>query len=78
MYSVFDPFLERETWSTLHPDDLRTFNKALALIVDDPKFSPEAMGDYMRRAKNPDYHKAIKTLVDNAWAVREFLNATGR
>jgi hypothetical protein len=78
MYSVFDDFLGRETWSSLHTLDLRVFNEALGTVVDDPEFSPEAMGDYMRKAKNPNYHHAIATLVNNAWAVKEFLAATRR
>lgn len=78
MYSVFDAFLDRETWSTLHAMDLKEFNKALSDVVDDPTFSPEAMGDHMRQRKNPNYHHAIETLVSNAWAVKEFLDATGR
>ena len=78
MYSVFDELLDRSTWSTLHEDDLEQFYRLLAKVVDQRDFSPEAMGDYMKRHKNPNFHDAIDRLVANAWAVCDFLRVTGR
>lgn len=49
MYDVFDRFCRVHTWETMHGHDERRFEDALAEVVHDPLFSPEAMGDYIRR-----------------------------
>jgi len=48
MYQVFDAFLDRETWETMHENEDRQFNLALAKVVGNPKFDAAAMGAYMR------------------------------
>ena len=49
MYKVFDSFCRIHTWDTMHGHDERRFEDALAEVVHDPLFSPDAMGDYIRR-----------------------------
>ena len=49
MYEVFDSFSLVHTWDTMHGHDERRFEEALAEVVHDPLFSPDAMGDYIRR-----------------------------
>lgn len=49
MYEVFDRFCRIPTWETLHGHDERRFEEALAEVVHEPLFSPDAMGDYIRR-----------------------------
>lgn len=49
LYEVFDSFCRVHTWETMHGHDERRFEDALAAVVHDPLFSPEAMGDYIRR-----------------------------
>lgn len=48
MYEAMDNYLKVETWHTSHPLDDERFYKALSTIVREPKFSAEAMGEYMR------------------------------
>lgn len=48
MYEVFDSFCKIPTWNTSHPLDVDRFRAALAEVVHEPDFSPEAMGDYIR------------------------------
>jgi len=49
LYEVFDRFCRVHTWETMHGHDERRFEEALAEVIDDPLFSPQAMGDYIRR-----------------------------
>lgn len=49
MYEAFDRFCRVHTWETMHGHDERRFEEALAEVVHDPLFSPDAMGDYIRR-----------------------------
>ncbi len=49
MYEVFDRFCRVHTWETMHGHDERRFEEALAEVVHDPLFSPDAMGDHIRR-----------------------------
>ena len=49
MYKVFDRFCRIHTWDTMGGHDERRFEEALAEVVHDPLFSPESMGDYIRR-----------------------------
>ncbi len=49
MYEVFDGFCRIPTWETMHGHDERRFEEALADVVHHPLFSPDAMGDYIRR-----------------------------
>ena len=81
MYEALDSYLNVDTWHTAHALDDRRFYEALAKIVRDPKFSPEAMGEYMRERKgvdrdNPshsDFNSVIDRRVTEAWAIMEFL-----
>jgi hypothetical protein len=81
-YSVFDPFLNRDTWHTHHPIDGQIFYGCLDQVVREPDFSAEAMGDYFRSAKQLDrahpLNQAVDSYVTRAWAVRNYLEATGQ
>ncbi|WP_428428244.1 hypothetical protein [Pararhizobium sp.] len=77
MYTAFDPFLNVDTWHTSHPTDDRRFYIALATVVKNPGFSPDEMGEYMRNSKGITFDTRIENLVHSAWAVREYLQATG-
>ena len=81
MYQAFDKFLKTPTWHTPHAFDTNRFNNALALVVDEDDFNPDAMGEYMRKngqkmtMDKPDvFDKAIDRLVAKAWAVKDYLN----
>jgi hypothetical protein len=81
-YNVFDPFLNMDTWHTSHPLDDRRFFVCLSKVVREPDFSAETLGEYIRKAKgidNSEHHFAprVRDLVGKAWAVREYLEATG-
>lgn len=76
MYEVFDDFLSLSSWTSCHSLDLARFYRALSKVVGEDGFSPEAMGGYMKRQKNPNFHEEIDKLVANAWAVSEYLAAT--
>lgn len=83
-YSAFDSFLNVDTWHTGHHYDLQRFYQALHRVISNPEFDPEAMGQYMRHKKNvaPSDHESafpvhIRDLVQNAWAVKEYLKANG-
>ncbi len=76
MYSVFDEFLGRDTWSSRHPIDVKVFNQKLKLVVSDAKFIPEEMGEYFRDyCCNPALDEAVEKYVSDAWAVKEFLQS---
>lgn len=49
MYEIFDSFCRVHSWETMHGHDERRFEEALGEVVHDPLFSPDAMGDYIRR-----------------------------
>lgn len=49
MYQVFDEFCRRPTWDTIHPSDQQVFRAALRKAVRFPGFSPDEMGEYIRR-----------------------------
>lgn len=49
MYQVFDEFCRRPTWDTTHPSDQKVFRAALRKVVRVPGFSPDGMGEYIRR-----------------------------
>lgn len=49
MYEAFDDFCRRPTWDTSHPSDVQVFRAALRSVVWQQGFSPEDMGDYIRR-----------------------------
>jgi hypothetical protein len=79
-YTVFDRFLRVDTWQSSHPLDDKRFFLCLHKVVEDPDFSAEAMGDYMRGAKGVDSYEhylaqRIRDLVGKAWAVRDYLQA---
>jgi len=79
-YKVFDPFLARDTWHTMHPSDEKIFYQCLHKVVELSDFAAEAMGDYFKEMKNinsPNHPmaEAVKRYVSKAWAVREYLAA---
>jgi hypothetical protein len=80
MYEAFDSFLAVGTWHTNHDADGRRFYEALSRVVRDPKFSPDRMGEYVRQKtgtkKDHPFEDDISRLVSNAWAVRDYLQAT--
>jgi hypothetical protein len=79
-YGIFDPFLAGDRWHIPHPLEDRAFYRCLQEIVELPEFAPEALGDYIRRAKavdteNHPLSQRVRDLVRNARAVREYLAA---
>jgi hypothetical protein len=81
-YDVFDSFLSVDTWYTSHWLDDRGFFVCLSKIVQKPDFDPESMGEYMRAVKDIDSHEhhfalRVRDLVSKAWAVRQYLEASG-
>lgn len=81
-YNIFDSFLKVDTWHTLHDSDLKRFYECLKPVVLDPDFNPESMGEYFRTEKGATdsehpYFDTVSSLVEKAWAVRDFLNMTG-
>jgi hypothetical protein len=90
MYQTFDKFLATDTWGKDHPSDEKRFFQALDRVVRDSDFDPDKMGEYMRQKKRPKGQKrpltkteahpfgdAIKDYVAAAWAVKDYLAATG-
>jgi hypothetical protein len=75
MYEIFDRFLRIDTWHTHHPSDRERFFQALARIVNNPKFSPDELGRYMRGKVNSAFEPYIRDYISAAWAVREYLEA---
>jgi hypothetical protein len=49
MYKAFDDFCRRPTWDTSHPSDVQIFRAALRSVIRKPDFSPDEMGEYIRR-----------------------------
>jgi len=47
MYEALDPFLDRDTWHTLHPTDQWQFFASLDRIIRLPDFSLVRMGEYI-------------------------------
>jgi hypothetical protein len=83
MYKAFDKFLAVSTWHTQHPLDEKRFFVALSSVVKDSKFNPDAMGKYMQEKTRPPnveghpFDDAIAHYVAAAWAVKDYLAATG-
>jgi len=81
-YSKMDSWIQVPTWHTRHALDVRRFNKQLELIVDDVDFHADDMGAYLRATHNisfgSTYSDDLDRYVADAWAVKEFLNASGR
>ena len=83
-YSVFDRFCKVPTWHTSHALDERRFNDALKLVIDNPEFSPESMGEYIRQNHSDPMWPtgsdaldlAICGLISKAWAVKDYLSAS--
>lgn len=48
VYEAFQEFCRMPTWDSFHPIDRKRFEESLSLVVRDPAFSPEAMGEYIR------------------------------
>ena len=86
MYEAFDNFLDLDTWHTMHANDCERFYQALAQVVHDSNFNADKLGEYMRnktgvKRDDESYHQlsaAIDRRVQNAWAVRDYLNIAGR
>ena len=85
IYNALDSFLAVETWHTGHPSDEKRFYLALNEIVGHPDFSSESMGTFLRERvkiasadRDQYFENAIQALVTKAWAVRDFLQYTGR
>lgn len=81
-YSVFDKFLQTETWHKGHDYDLERFYRALKEVIRDEDFNPEAMGNYFREKKKANeeghpYWETIADYVSKAWAVRDYKKMTG-
>ena len=83
MYEAFDRFLAVSTWYTKHPNDEERFFHALRSVVRNDLFSPDALGDYIRqkagvsRDDGHPYNDVIDDYVAAAWAVKDYLKATG-
>jgi len=84
MYRAFDKFLARNTWHTRHPNDEKIFFLALSSVVKNSKFNPEELGEYMRQKTGPSpnvkdhpFDDVIAHYVAAAWAVKDYLAATG-
>lgn len=82
MYSALDQFLGLDTWHTRHAYDTERFMKALHSMIRDPKFNPDAMGEYMKDKlgvsdddADPYFSKTVDKYVSDAWAVSEYLSA---
>lgn len=81
MYEALDSYLRIDTWHTPHPLDSRRFFQALHKIVAEPGFSVEALRGYIQtkvEPSNPAFAQAIERRVEQAWAVREYLESTGQ
>jgi hypothetical protein len=84
MYKAFDKFLAVSTWHTNHDADGERFYLALHQVVKRAAFSPDEMADYMhqkisvpRGGANNYSNEAIGRYTTAAWAVRDYLKATG-
>lgn len=79
MYGAFDYFLSTETWHTRHAFDTERFYRSLHSVVSNPQFNPDTMAEYFQsKAKNPAFESAIDHWRAAAWAVRDYLSATGQ
>ncbi len=58
------------------------FSLVLNKVVDDEDFDPENLRNYFREKLGekawPQFERAVEMYVLDAWAVKEFLGATGR
>ena len=83
MYAVFDSFLAADTWHTTHPLDGRRFFLALDKVVRNENFNADKMAAYIydKTGVSPDTQDglgySIRRCTTAAWAVREYLEATG-
>ena len=82
LYEAFDNFLNLDTWHTNHANDDERFFLALGEVIDNPKFNPDELGEYMRQKKRVyrddeqiHFNSAIDRRVAAAWAVKEYLKA---
>jgi hypothetical protein len=84
MYEAFDGFLEAPTWYTKHADEDERFFRALATVVENPRFNADSLGEYIdgKRAQpgsaqasvsQEAYQDARTRYVNAAWAVRRYL-----
>jgi hypothetical protein len=85
MYSTFSSFLQTDTWHSHHDTDVIWFMQMLGDVIDHPDFDPDAMGDYFLEKlgigsdqRGEGLALAVDKYVADAWAVKEFLTATGR
>ena len=65
VYAAFDDFCRRPTWDTSHPSDVQVFRAALRSVVRQPGFSPEDMGDYIRRNRAEPIWPKSEAELDN-------------
>lgn len=80
MYEAFEGFLQVPTWHTDHIADRKRFFQALHGVVRQHDFNADDMAEYMRQkfsSANDHFIAAISSYRDAAWAVREYLEATG-
>ncbi|CAN7209215.1 hypothetical protein LJR225_000730 [Phenylobacterium sp. LjRoot225] len=82
IYSVFDSFLDSDTWFKGETSDNEGFFLALSQIVQDPGFSPQRMGDYigarMQSKLDSQYlDGTIHRLAGYAEVVHGYLKAVG-
>lgn len=79
-YTVFDRFLDVETWHTNHPLDDWRFLLALRNAIQDERFSPNDMGDYIRNktGNHKEYEARIDSLVEKAETILDYEQATSR
>jgi len=85
MYEAMEDFIAVPTWHTRHPEDERRFFAALNRIVDDEDFNADQMGEFFAQRLGLDnlpedhsFNVASEHYVAAAWAVRRFLQETGR
>jgi hypothetical protein len=77
-YSIFDNFCRRPTWHTTHPSDEKLFSAALRQANQNPDFSPEEMGRYIRQygsdaiwpRTGADVEASVRRLVKRAEAAK--------
>jgi hypothetical protein len=77
MYSVFDPFLARDTWHTSHSLDDKAFYICLEKVVTAPDFSPDRMRQHFIAEKGETFGCRIDELTMVAWGIREYLQTVG-
>jgi hypothetical protein len=80
VYEAFDDFCRRPTWDTSHPSDVQVFRVALRSAVRQQGFSPDEMGEYIRRNHSDPIWPKSEAELDKVilGLVREARTALGR